>query len=374
MMMAAGLCSAAVLFIVFRKDDPDGAKPEGSAAAYGDQDPDRQTRRFRAGGSGSGQASGAGPGRREADDAEREPTDVPPGIPAGLEEAFAALEDATEEERAGRLLEIAGRWMAIDPKAALAWAFKLESGSDRAVIGMLLGGWGRSNPQAAFEALQTAGASRPDLREFAERLLFDHWASADPSAAWDAVGQLADGRQRAMIESGILQSLSQVDPSLTAERLSELSSTSAHLDELIPAFEATAGNLAASDPRAAATWAMGLPDGSAREAAVSGVIGVWLYQDYEAAAAWVRSLPEGDVRDSGVDRMVAATRNRNPQEAFRLAEGVSDPGRRSRLLSMVSLGWLASEPDQARVAIENSSALSAEQKALIIESHRGSQE
>lgn len=71
-----------------------------------------------------------------------------------------------------------------------------------------------------------------------------------------------------------------------------------------PLFSEFASKWGESGPDAAAAWANGLSDASAKRAALLGVLKGWAHVSPEAAVSYAAKLPAGDLQDAGVLRVV----------------------------------------------------------------------
>jgi len=71
-----------------------------------------------------------------------------------------------------------------------------------------------------------------------------------------------------------------------------------------PLFSEFASKWGESEPDAAAAWANGLSDASAKKAALLGVLKGWAQVSPEAAVSYAAKLPAGDLQDAGVLRVV----------------------------------------------------------------------
>jgi hypothetical protein len=84
-----------------------------------------------------------------------------------------------------------------------------------------------------------------------------------------------------------------------------------------PLFSELASQWGESDPNAAAAWANGLSDASARKAALVGVMNGWTHVSPEAAAGYAAALPAGELQDAAVLKVVN-------EWSFRDARGAAD--------------------------------------------------
>jgi hypothetical protein len=283
-------------------------------------------------------------------------------VPVELADAVRSLDDLDEDTRGEKILEIAREWLALDPAGALAWAFTLGPGQGRVVAGLVLREWSASDPAASLAAVRALGASDPRLRGYCERLIFGRWAASDAPAAWEAAGTIANPGDRIAVEEAVLNHWSETDPVATAAVLDSMAASPGQLEGLGGVIEDTAGQLALTDTGAAANWVESLPEGSARNSAVAGLVGGWLMRDFDGAAAWLGGLEAGAARDAGIDRLVQLTRNRDPQTALDWAAATEDARQRSRLGKMVALSWMSRDPEGARAAIERSPSFTPEDR------------
>lgn len=226
--------------------------------------------------------------------------------------------------------QVADRWAATNPIAAMDWARQQEFQYRRAAMQGMINGWWQSDPNAAtsyaaeqanisFEGQQLAG------------LVATKIAENDPQKAASWVGSLPnpDARELAAVPLAV--------------------------------------TWATKDPQSAGQWAASLPVDQAI-AVVPPIAGVWSRSDPQGALGWINSM-NGEVRDASIATYTAAVASTNPQSGMQWALGISDPSVRDQVAKKVAQSWLTQDPQTAASWIQ-SSGLSASDKARLLSNGR----
>jgi hypothetical protein len=104
---------------------------------------------------------------------------------------------------------------------------------------------------------------------------------------------------------------------------------------------------AASDGHAAAAWAVQLPAGPMREAALSDVAIEWANSGLSDAATWACQLPSPTERDAAALAVANEAVRSDPVEALGLAAEMSANPQRDQLIRHAAMEWAAQDGDAA---------------------------
>jgi hypothetical protein len=221
---------------------------------------------------------------------------------------------------------------------------------------------------AAFDAALFIDAKLGTLRNKALATVLMEWAGWDPDAAWKTTQKLpSDSKERALIEMQIAMKWAADDADAAAKALAQGAALTGFYTELAPAFGTVAHELAMRDVTKATTWAMALPQGAAQSGAVSSIVAQWVTKDAASAAVWVEQLPPGPTRDAGVMTLIGSGLEVDPAKGIRWAETLGRPEVRTTMVSQFALRWLGTQPGQAKAWLEESTALTSEQKKELLD-------
>ena len=203
----------------------------------------------------------------------------------GLRQSFAA--------------QIAAAWIARDPAGGAAWL--VSSGPSflgRTALNRLLASavtrWAAFDPAAATRfAASRPPASAGEAQQL--RAVSRDWARQDPAAAlaW-AQGIPSGDPRRPPATYGVLEGWTDLDPTQAAGYVGQLSYGASRL--YAGEAAAVAARWTERDPAAAARWAAGLPDRTARRDALQQVAASWAAVDVPSAARWAAALPASPER------------------------------------------------------------------------------
>ena len=119
------------------------------------------------------------------------------------------------------------------------------------------------------------------------------------------------------------------------------------------AVERVAERWASSNPGAAAAWVLGLPESdNIQRHAVERVTERWLRSDSMAASEWITEMPEGDARDAAAGELVRYIARSDQFSAFSWATSVSNEGYQTELMRDVLVRWQRTDPVAARSAVD----------------------
>lgn len=224
---------------------------------------------------------------------------------AALEWIMQTLPEGEMRFRA--LREALPVWGENDPAAATEWVTKLPEGTTRdRALANTVSGWARKDPPAAAEwLLKQPKGNAVDL---GLPKVVAAWLKKDPAAAFNWVEKLpGQTRVDLMFDTGSYWA--SVDLQAATERVLKKGSDVNLGDRII--VEA-AHVWAGKDPVVATAWAMKLPEGRMRNAALLGVASVLAMKDPSAALEWAMKLPDGNVRKAAIE-MASRQKKKNTQ-------------------------------------------------------------
>ncbi len=234
--------------------------------------------------------------------------------PMGALNHASSLEDPKERDQ---WIDQAIHMLAIsDPEQAAKWTLENREG-ESLVEGMqaIVSNWGRhSDPNAALDyllSLPTEFQSQRTFRELGRSVSLNDY---------DAGIQLAMGlpeSEKAMFLSGMARGTARYDP-----------------------------------PKAAAL-AESLPEGPAREQALSIVAREWAGKDLHEASVWIGKLPRGASRDHAVSLFASTLRDSDPEAAVIWASDIDSEELRERGLGAGLEDWLERDREEAEVWIQH---------------------
>lgn len=229
-------------------------------------------------------------------------------------------------------------------KAALSQAINTWAQSDPVLAAQEIGKISNADTRAEVTRSVAGSLSNRSLAEA------EQWAStltgSDRSAAMGAiVGQAAN------------QAPDRVQ-ALYSEFAGGLSPEEASRSENQGIAKSVATQLAQTDAAKAASWAQTLPEGGARDEAVSGVVATWASYDAVGASQWLQQLPEGKGRDLATGNLVNTIARDDPESAWAWANSISDAARRRDAAAAALGGWKANGNREAALAALDSGGFS----------------
>ena len=241
---------------------------------------------------------------------------------------------------------IAGEWARQDPEGAMTWARSLEGRERESASVKVISQIAATDPQRA--ASLTNSLEGRSLSE-ANRNIASEWARTDWGAAENFINGLpADQQGDAM--GAAVRSLAGEDPTLAASRALEIPEGDAR-DE---AIETVAESMAREQPAEAAQWITENGNENAQREAMRDIMSNWVSQDPNAARDWAVSRPEGAVRDAAVSSYVMSDSTGSPAENIRLAETITDERSRGWAVGMTTMRWMTEDREAATNYIQNS--------------------
>jgi hypothetical protein len=232
-----------------------------------------------------------------------------------------------------------------DPPALAEWALGLSNDSERVLFTSMALRWVRQDPAGMRNWLdasvgkldaQTIARCGPMMGTMASRDLAAtrQWAEGLPP------GPLADhARFQVALQSG---REGEIEHARVAYQAIAASDRNGHF------ARGLAHILAGKDGGAAAQWAIELPTGPGRAAALSTVAGEWSYADPRGAAQWLETLPPGADRDLMVQQYAGKVALADPQAAAEWVRQIEDPKAREKAAADVFRPWNKEDPIASR--------------------------
>lgn len=294
------------------------------------------------------------------------------------EAAFAMIKAHPESTDGEAMLFVMGRIASKDPAKAEAMALTLPEKQRNDALKSVIAALGVESPAAALEfagkypeamdsheqrRILEKWAQREPLRAMPEavkfmektkdpemlRQPFEEWYKLDAAAAsaWAATQQ---GDARITIQALMLQRRAAENPQAAVAAYATLQTETSdprHLQKLAGTIATT---LAAQDVGAARDWAMTLPSGEPKDAAVYQIAEQWVKVDAPAASEWIRTLPPGNSRDSATVRLINNIRRREPASALEWAQSMQNEQQREQQTRQVLNDWQEQDPEAAQAA------------------------
>lgn len=189
------------------------------------------------------------------------------------------------------------------------------------------------------------------------------------AGAWEVATAMPEGsRQRAASMTDVVMYQAKSRPALAAARYEELPPES----DFPRVVNRIAGAWGAMAPKEAARWAESLPDSDLQTAAVERVASVWSDNDMFRAAEWISSLEDGLGRDRAIGQLVKNVAPLEADAAFLWAVMIKDPEVREQAGRQTMESWAAQGGIGAQAAIAESVTDPGERQKLleILNQHR----
>ncbi len=253
---------------------------------------------------------------------------------------------------------IAGEWASQDPTAAMAWAKTLNGSEKGNAMSSIVSKVSQTDPDKAIALAATMEGEEKTRanRQIAESLGSKDWDKAQQFIAGLPVDEQDDARRRAF------DGLAKENPQKAIEQLSSFTDP----EQKNRATATVAEELSKENPGQAFELVISSPE-EAQGDAMRSVMMNYARQDSSAALASIEKLPEGETRDRAVGTYVFATPSTNYAETFTLAESIKDEGDRQRAIGVSAAKWMTTDPDAAKAAVQQSTALSDDVKKRISE-------
>ena len=253
---------------------------------------------------------------------------------------------------------IAGEWAKQDPEAALQWANTLEGKDKSDATVKALAQMAVKDPAKAAEL--TAGLEGKALSD-AYSSIAGEWAKKSWSDTKTWLSSLpAEAREEAT--GSAVESLASSNPKLAATEALAMAEGEAREE----AIEKVAEEMASQgNPKDAVSWVMENGSEDAQRETIEDVMGNWVAQDQTGARGWIDDQPEGRVRDAGVASYVMNSSESAP-EMFELAETIGDERTRGWTVGMSAVKMSTTDKPGAIEKVQGSEAINDEAKERII--------
>ena len=205
--------------------------------------------------------------------------------------------------RGSALQMLTQMWAQRQPYEAARWLLARGSAAPRQALGQAAIQLARTDPAAAISYTDTVA---PELRATWISAVADGYAQHDARAAatWLAQYRGEPGYDAAV--AAVAGRTAQSDP-IAAARLFEAVDI-AEAPDAPQSASRIASAWTQKDPRAAASWALGLASDDARESAIGAVAAQWAPRDAAGARSWALGLPAGKPRDLALTQVLGATK------------------------------------------------------------------
>ncbi|MFT7173532.1 MAG: hypothetical protein ACI9NQ_001753 [Paracoccaceae bacterium] len=258
---------------------------------------------------------------------------------------------------------IAEEWAKQDPEGALAWSKTLEGRDGEQATVKALSQIASTDPERASGL--TAGLTGDSLSK-ANSSIAAEWAKKDWPATESFIENLPADQQGAALGAAV-EALAGENPMLAATKALEIPEGEAR-DE---AVESVAESMSRENPAEAADWIVKNGTEKAQKDAMRDVMGNWVNQDAVAAKTWAVEQPEGALRDSAVSSFVMSDSKGDPQENIQLAESISDEGSRGWAIGMTTMRWMGQDSEAATDYLQSSDAIDERMKERILNRGQG---
>lgn len=291
---------------------------------------------------------------------------------------------------------IVDQWGNVDPAAAAELVSRCNSGQMQSdLLGRVLSQWAQSDLPGAVRWLQQL--SPGTAQDAALAHLRAIWSEVDPEGASRFAVGLSPPNEQFMVT--LADQWAQRDPKAAAAWALQLPDSSSKNRALI----ALAAAWALQDPSASLRFALGLPAGDVKQDAIISVVSAWAAKspalaadwvtslpsdqhrayavetvftswigiDPIAAVAWLQRLPHGADRDAALNGSAGSMLDTYPDLAVRLARGIGDEGMRFRQMARAIRAWLALDPETARAWIQGSDFPSEQKRRFLGTAPRG---
>ncbi len=243
------------------------------------------------------------------------------------------------------IAEIAGRLAWDDPVGAVGWLNQVVDAAtdvtyDHAVK-QIFSKITEFNPALATALLQTA--SNAEDHDYLVAQMAKSWGGRDTPAALEWVASLPDSEGEARDET--LRSLVAAWGKSDAAAAIQYVKNAADPMLFLPDIPALAQTLVKSDPQGAMAWVTSLPDGAAKDQALSNVLADFAHTDFAGAWNYALALPEGAGRDGVMVTLVSARVKDDPVAAVALLEQFSTQGPPFQNASRdLAYAWVRQDP------------------------------
>jgi hypothetical protein len=253
---------------------------------------------------------------------------------------------------------IAGEWARQDPEGALAWAKSLTGREKDDASAKAIAQVASTDPERA--ASLTAGLEGRALTEARQNIAVE-WAKIDWDRAESFINTLpADQRGEAM--GAAVGALAGEDPVRAAGKALSIPEGPARNG----AISAVAESMAREQPAEAARWVSANGNEETQRQAVGNIMSNWVNQDPGAAKDWAVSRPAGPVRDAALASYVINDSKGSPAENIQLAESISDERSRGWAVGMATMRWMGEDREAAIDFVQSSDLIDERMRERIL--------
>jgi hypothetical protein len=96
-----------------------------------------------------------------------------------------------------------------------------------------------------------------------------------------------------------------------------------------------------------------LPPSAGIVTATNDVAKSWLNQDPASATQWINTLPQGNARDGAVTQIISVISKNDPAAAYTWAASITNQGNRNRQIVNLTTQWSAQNPAAAATAAQS---------------------
>ena len=207
---------------------------------------------------------------------------------------------------------------------------------------------------------------RPEVAQIAYAAVLDTLAQrGEFTAATLALAQISNGEMKSHLVTNLALQWGRENPMRAIEWLQSLSSDLNRRE----AFVAVSRIWAEGHPEQAANFALNLPAGELRRDFLAAALTSWVEKNPGAATAWIDQLnpqPDLDSAAARIARIPSLIQTR-VDVALGWAESISDGNERIMALDSIVALWADRDRPAAIAYIQNSPALTAAQKATLLE-------
>jgi hypothetical protein len=313
-----------------------------------------------------------------------------------LAAADRALRLRAGDDRREALEKALSAWANSDFRSAAAWGERSLAGEERKSVlwGLLEEGGGRQDPAAAGELCLRIFEGKELYNMGVERVV-RFWSDADPAAVaafllrLPAVEGKENPREHMSAEVGRKWALR--DPAAAVAWAEQFPKAEERTAALSAIGEALVKSVHA-DPTEALALVHKLPERD-RKSAMAVIVSAWAELDYRAAAsvaqsfsggpvgtgaiarswaardvdgalAWSRTLPEGEAREEALSGLAFHVMDRDLGKAAGIAREITSPAARKIALDMVMGSWAAADAKAAAEWIQRAELPEAEKTLL----------
>ena len=253
---------------------------------------------------------------------------------------------------------IAGEWAKQDPEGALAWAKSLEGSEQADASVKVLSQIASADPARAAElATGLKGRALADVN----RTIASEWAKSDWNRAENFIDTLPTDQKGEALGAAV-EALAGDDPSLAASKALEIPEGEARNE----AIETVAETMAREQPAAAAEWVASHGTEETQREAMRDIVSNWVSQDPNSAKDWVLSRPDGPVRDAAVSSFVMSDSKGPPAQNVKLAESITDERSRGWAVGMATMRWMGEDREAAINYLQTSEVIDDRMRQRIL--------